>query len=438
MPRVLVPLLLLALPIIGCGKDQGFSDSTIVATIGEAELTAADLEALLIQAPAAPTIVQGQAVLSTWLDHAGYVVAAARGDDLRGETVRDDVTAPELVRVAILELAMQTRATRPAPTDAQVDSLAALGSVRVFERFSVPVTDPRDSVAVDAAIGLLANIRRAIATLPPDSFSAANLSPALLQGVERSTSAALTRADLPPTIGAGLWQLEPGMVSDFISGAGGAQVFVRLPVGQAREQYRAWLAERFNLAADQKYVDSLAADAGLRLADGAVLRMRQMGREPIRSEDGAALGTFNGGEITVADARTWIGFMPPAARATMLDGSDSALTTLLTEAGKRAIMQRIAPAPPPEAVAAVQANYVARLDSLDAALATLDATDNPTARARQWITRIFAGQAPLVQLPGAMGLLLRDRYEATVNFEALEWVVQRAASAWAVKTGQET
>lgn len=438
MYRVIAPVLLLALSVTGCNKEQAFSDSTIVATIGEAELTAGDLEALLIQAPAAPTIVQGQAVLSTWLDHAGYVVAAGRGDDLRGDVTRDEVMAPEVVRASILELAMQTRSNRSAPTDAQVDSLGALGTVRVFERFAVPVANPTDSVAVDAAIGRLANIRRAIGTLPPDSFSVAGLSPALLQGVERSTTSALTRAELPPQIGAGLWRLDPGMASDFIAGAGDAQVFVRLPVHQAREPLRAWLAERFNLVADQKYVDSLATDAGLRLADNAIVRMRALGREPLRTEDTAAFGSFNGGVISVADARTWIGFMPPAIRAGILDGSDSSITTLLTEAGKRAIMQRIAPPPPAEAVAAVQASYAARMDSLDAILATFDASGSPTDRAKQWITRIFSGQAPLIQLPGAMGLFLRDRYEATVNFEALEWVVQRAARAWAVKSGQAT
>ncbi len=438
MYRVIAPLLLLALPMVGCSTDGGFSDSTVVATIGEAELTAGELEALLIQAPAAPTLVQGQAVLSTWLDHAGYVVANTRGDDLRGAAIRDEVTAPELVRVSILELAMQTRATRVDPTDVQVDSLASLGTVRAFTRFSVPVPDPTDSAAVDGAIRRLGNIRLEIGKLPLDSFSVAAIPPALLRDVEVSTTSGLMRADLPPAIGAGLWQLEPGMASDFISGAGGAQIFVRLPANQARDPLRTWLAERLNLAADQKYVDSLAAAAGLRFTDDAVGRMRQLSREPIRSEGDAPLGSFEGGEVTVVDARNWIGFMPAAARASMLDGSDSAISTLLTEAGKRAIMQRIAPAPPAEAVAAIQASYAARLDSLDAALATLDASGGPGPRAMQWLTRIFQGQAPLVALPGSLGLLLRDRHEATVDFEALEWVVERAASAWAVKTGTET
>jgi hypothetical protein len=101
-------------------------------------------------------------------------------------------------------------------------------------------------------------------------------------------------------------------------------------------------------------------------------------------------------------------------------------------------MQRIAPEPPAEAVAAISANYAARLDSLNAELASLDTTATPTEQAKEWITRIFAGERPLVPLPGALGIVLRDRFQATVNFEALEWVVQRAASAWAAKAGTET
>src|SRR5690606_34712012 len=139
---------------------------------------------------------------------------------------------------------------------------------------------------------------------------------------------------------------------------------VRLPANQAREQLRTWVAERLNLAADQRYVDSLAAAAQLRFAEGAEARMRALAREPLQSADSTPLGSFDGGEVTVADARAWIAFMPPATRAGILTGSDSAMSTLLTEAGKRAIMQRIAPAPAPEAVDAIQANYAARLDSL--------------------------------------------------------------------------
>jgi hypothetical protein len=438
MYRRIGPALMLATLISGCGGDEAMSESTVVATIGEAQLTAGELEALLIQAPEAPTIVQGQAVLSTWLDHAGYLVAQSRGDDLRAAGARDEVTAPEVARASILALAAATRQSRPIPTDAQVDSLAALGTVRAFERFSVPLPDPTDSVAVDAGLRRLAELRRAVGALPQEQFSIAALPAEVLQGLERSTTPGLTRAELPPAISGGLWRLEPGMISDFISGAGGAQVFIRLPADQIREQLRVWLADRLNLAADQRFVDSLAATAKLTFADDAVTRMRALGREPIRSADTAPLGTFEGGQVTVADARTWIGYMPPATRAGILIGSDSAMSTLLTEAGKRAIMQRIAPAPSPEAVAAIEANYATRLDSLDATTSSLDASASPTDKAKQWITQIFAGQRPLIPLPGAMGLFLRDRYEATVNFEALEWVVERAASAWAVKSGTET
>jgi hypothetical protein len=438
MHRVITPTLVLAAVLTGCGGGEEFSDATVVATIGEAELTAGALESLLIQAPDAPTIVQGQAVLSTWMDHAAYVVAASRGEDLTAESVRRDANAPEVVRAAILALATQARSTRPAPSDAQVDSLAALGTVRVFERLSVPVADPTDSAAVDRALRRLADIRREIGAMSTERFSMSQVPATLLTGVERSTTGALTRADLPAPISGGLWRLEPGMVSDFISGAGGAQVFIRLPAQDVREPMRVWLAERLNVAADQRYVDSLTAAAGLAFADDAILRLRQLGREPLRAEGDAPLGSFNGGEVSVADARAWLGFMPAATRAGILVASDSAISSLLTEAGKRAIMQRIAPEPPAEAVAAISANYAARLDSLNAELASLDTTATPTEQAKEWITRIFAGERPLVPLPGALGIVLRDRFQATVNFEALEWVVQRAASAWAAKAGTET
>jgi hypothetical protein len=438
MSRAIGPALLLAALVSGCGGEAAISESTIVATVGDAELTAGELEALLIQAPAAPTIVQGQAALSIWLDYAGYVVAQARGDDMRSDAVRDQVTEPELARAAILGLATDLRTTRSAPTDAQVDSLAALGTVRVFARYSVPVNDPTDSAAVDAALRRLAELRRAIGAIPQEGFSLAALPAEVVLGLEQTITPGLTRADLPQAIGGGLWRLDPGMASDFISGAGGAQVFVRLPATQAREPLRTWLAERLNIAADQRYVDSLAAAAQLRFVEGAETRMRALAREPLQSTDTMPLGSFDGGAVTVADARAWIAFMPPATRAGILTGSDSAMSTLLTEAGKRAIMLRIAPAPAPDAVTTIRANYMARLDSLDAASASLAQDGGPTAKALQWIREIFAGQRPLIPLPGAMPLYLRDRYEATVNFEALEWVVQRAASAWAVKAGTET
>lgn len=434
MRRVVVPsLMVFATLAAGCGEDQGFSESTVVARIGEAELTAGQLEGLLLQAPEAPTIVQGQAVLSTWLDHAAYAVADARNDDLRAEQVREAAVAPEVLRASILTLAGDTRAARPAPADAQVDSLAALGNVRVFTRLAVPITDPNDSAAVRTAITRLQTLRQTIGTIPPGEFTMAQVPAAQLIGVEQTTTEAVTRGDLPEPIRDGLWRLEPGMVSDIVSGGGAAQLFVRLPTAGGREQLRSWLAERLNRAADQRYVDSLASAANLTIPDDAVARVRALAREPFRAASDAPLGSFDGGEVTVTDLRTWIGLMPAAPRAGILVASDSGIATMLTEAGKRAIMQRIAPAAAPEAIEAVRAGYATRLDSLDAALAAAAPAGEPAVRANTWMGEVFSGRRMLTPLPGALGLVLRDRYEAEVNFEALEWVVQRAADAWAVR-----
>jgi len=439
MSRTIAPALLLAALVSGCGGDAAISESTLVATIGEAQLTAGQLEAFLLQAPEAPTILQGQSVLSLWLDHAGLVVASADSSLLDEPATRDAAMSPELLRLSIAALAGQTRGQRPPPESAQVDSLARLDEVRVFERFYITFTDPNDTVFARNAATRMVALRTALGTIPTEEFALNRIPAAMTQGVSRIRTAAMSRAEIPSDLAPELWRLEPGMVSDLLVGDGAVQLFVRLPQKDGTDQLQRWLKARLDLRADSIFVDSLARAAGLSIPETSLPRVRLLAREPFTTDDDTPLATFDGGgTVTVAEIRTWLGVMPMAARAGLMVAPDSGITIFLTEMGKREIMRRIAPMPEEAAVAAASQAFKDQVDRLRVTLRALPATGSSSERTNAWVAELLSGQRALVPLPGALGVVLRDRFAATVNFEALEWVVQRAASAWAVKSGQET
>jgi len=438
MYRVIAPSLLFAALLSGCGGDTAMSESTVVATIGEAQLTAGQLEAFLLQAPDAPTILQGQSVLSLWLDHAGLVVASADPSVLDDPATREAAMAPELLRQSIAGLASQTRGNRPPPTAAQMDSLGRLNEVRVFERFYIPLTDPNDTVFAKAAGTRMVALRAALGTISTEDFSLSRIPASMTSGVSRMRTAAMSRSEIPPDLAPELWRLEPGMASDLLVGEGAVQLFVRISKEEGAEQLKRWLTARLDLRADSIFVDSLATSSGLVIPDASLPRLRRLAQEPFTADGDEPLATFDGGSVTVAETRIWLGVMPMAARAALMVASDSGISTFLTESGKRAIMHRMAPEPDAAAVTAVAQSYAERLTALRATLASIPAAGDPSATTNAWIADLLAGRRSLVALPGALGVVLRDRFGATVNFEALEWVVQRAASAWAVKSGQAT
>jgi hypothetical protein len=439
MSRVIAPLLVLTLTLAGCSKGQEFTETSVVATLGDAELTAGRLEAFLLQAPEAPTILQGQSLLSLWLDHAGMVMASGDPALLDGTATQEAAMAPELLRASIAALANQTRGNRPAPTTPQVDSLARLDQVRVFERFYIPLTDPNDTTSARRAGVRMRELRTALGTIPTEAFSLSRIPANMTSGVSRSRTSAMSRAEVPQEIAPELWRLEPGMVSDLLVGNGAVQLFVRVPDEDAEEQLGAWLKGRLDLRADSIFVDSIARAAGLSIPAASLPRVRNMAREPFAADGEGPLVTLaDGGMVTVADLRSWLGVMPLAARAGLITASDSGATIFLTEMAKRSIMQRMAPALDEAVVAAATREYTAKVDSLRSNLATMAPSADATERVNNWMDELLAGRRRLVPLPGALGLVLRDHYRTTVNFEALEWVVQRAASAWAVKSGTET
>jgi hypothetical protein len=420
---------LAALVLAGCATEPDRTDATVIATLGEATLTAGELTRILRQAPEAPGQVQGLAVVGMWLDHAAIVTAAAKSDDLTAAEIRDPTLEPDILKAAIFRLSETIHAGRPAPTDAAVDSLARSGNVRAFDRYTVPgIGSASDSAEVRAAAGrllALANAANAATGALPASATA---------GVTRQRTEAVMRTQLDPALADALWDLEPGKASPPVAGSGTLQVFARLRDADAREELRTWLTGRDNLRADSIYIDSLATAANITFPTDLGARVRQLATEPIAAGSGAPLATFTGGEVPESDARAWFGLMSPAIRANATTASDSAVMRLVTDMAKRRLMAAIAPAEGDSAARArLQGDYAAAIGQLTADLATTPAS-TPSIRTMAWLNQMLEGKRLPMVLPGSLGYVLRQRYGAIVDMDALLWVVRRIANEWGAAT----
>lgn len=411
--------------LAGCATEPDRTDATVIASMGEATLTAGELTRILRQAPEAPGQVQGLAVVGMWLDHAALVTAAARADDLNSPEIRDPALEPDLLKATIFRLAQATHAGRPAPSDAAVDSLLGAGNVRAFDRYTVPgITSTSDSATVRTAVGRLLALANAAngATGPLPASATA--------GLTRQRTEAAARDQMDPALANALWELEPGKATPPVAGAGTMQVFVRLRNEDAREELRTWLLARNNLRADSAYVDSLAAAANIAFPDDLAARVRQLATEPIAAGTGAPLATFTGGEVPESDARAWFGLMSPAVRANATTASDSAVQRLVTDMAKRRLMAALAPAEGDSAARAdLQRDYARAIDALAADLAAAP-TSTPSLRTMAWMNQMLEGKRLPLTLPGSLGYVLRQRYGATVDLDALLWVVRRIANEW--------
>lgn len=408
-----------------------------VVDVSGVTLDGATLERLLLTSPSQvpPSTEAAGVYVSAFIDAALLRRALVRGTPLSDSAVVTQAIMPDAVRGQILTLLQQRESAMPVVTDEQADSLARLGAVRVFQHILLRIEDPNDTVTVRAALqrmeGVLGELRGGA------SFAE------LAQRVSQDTATAaaggilppLTRRELPQGRFADFaWGLQPGEVSQVVGSPAGIHLLRRVSMADARPGLKEWLAPRLARRADSLWADSLTRAKGLEVAADVGERLREMAVEPFRGGGDAPMATWQDGDLSADEVRSWIGVLPAVERATLPVASDSAARLFVRQLGEREIVweeaSRGGPRVSPEAWEALAPQYRQILTAIIEQYRDALVVGDSSIAVRGFVSDVTAGRLPYRPLPGALGSVLRNDAVVTVNAEALDAIIASATRQW--------
>jgi len=160
--------------------------------------------------------------------------------------------------------------------------------------------------------------------------------------------------------------------------------------------------------------------------------------------------TYKDGGLTVQEYLRWLSALPPQFAAQVKDASDQQLDQFAKALATNQLLLRQADSAgitlPADEWTAMMATYKATIDTLKLTVGLgQDVTDSSAAlterekvaqlRVDDYFTRVFAQQARLRPLPGALGQLLQDRLGAKVSPAGISRAVDLAVAAEAKAGG---
>jgi hypothetical protein len=430
------PAVLLAtvLAMSACGGSAEEDTNETVAQVGEETLTGSQLTATLLRAPRSPDRILATGMVSTWTDMAMVLTAVDRGIDLTGDSILRAISTPEMMERTIRAYATQRGIDGVSPTAGQVDSLIRWNQIRVFRIHRFPVDVENDSLRNSRAAVLFDIYTATLTGQSVAEATAAQPAAALLDMIVDSPPA-LGYDDVPPELARVIWRLAEGETSRPVVGNDGVQLFERVTAVEGRPALTAHLQPRLQAAADKRFVDSLIATRDLKVTEGAIGRLRSALNEPLVVGGEEPLATWDGGEVTPAEARMWIAYLLPAERARLGDAAEVTLELEIMLMARREILFALAAGSGVADSAAlrgeVMAEYADSIPGLwDGATTRTDADGQPVGMASSMIMAVVEGNRPYHRLPGTLGGWLRDRFEFRFDAQAMDRAGRSASRLW--------
>jgi hypothetical protein len=410
-------LLVLLAALSGCGGEIYGGSEDIAAEAGEARLSPDQLATWMKRSPSG-TPDQGVAgfVALAWVDYSLLAQAAAK-TSLTDSATAAAALAPDLMLVPMRRWHDTLVSRRPRVADDRPDSLYADNDLRVFQHIFLRISDPQD-VRANTVVRERAESLMVQARAPGADFAA------LARQHSEDATGALggwlppsRRSAFPPEFVRGSWRIQPGTIQGVIS-RGGFHVVRRPELEEVRDRLRQYAESLSTRRADSAYVDSLTSAKAFTLGTNVPARLRAFFDQPSRrTEDREPLARWDGGELLLEQAATWIDLLPPRAYMDLRGTSDVLLERFTRELAQQfivhgeAVRNGIGVTPGEWSVlyAAYRRGLARSLRLLGADTATGQITGDREARVTELLNQLTADSTRWQSLPSALGAVLRAR-----------------------------
>jgi hypothetical protein len=453
--------ILLVAGVLGLAGCSSFGDlftahADVAANAAGQSLTAEQLAGMMGKAKGAQMNSEtADFIAGVWVDYTVFAQAVARGDLKSDSATVAEVLWPQVAEAKGAVWYDTLAARRAKPSGGIADSAYLADTVRTLQHilFVVQATAPaadRAKAKKSAQLALAqlqqgANFSLLASQLSGDPASARDggwLPPA-------KKGAYVTAFD------SAAWRLAPGQMSGIVETPFGYHIIRRPTMDEARDRILAFLTQDATRRLDSVYMDSLGIRYDLKVADNAPTLMRSglADRSGMR-KSGKKLATYTGGGLTVAEYLRWLSALPPQFGAQVKTASDEQLQQFAKALATNQILLHQADSAgitlPAAEWTAMMATYLATIDTVKMTVglgAEVTDSNTPVAereklaqlRVDDYFERVFAQQARLRPLPGALGQLLQDREGAKVRPAGISRAVDiAAADALKAASGRDT
>jgi hypothetical protein len=229
----------------------------------------------------------------------------------------------------------------------------------------------------------------------------------------------------------------------------GYHIIRRPTLDESRERILAFLMQDAARRLDSIYMDSLAVQYSLVVSDKAPALMRAGLEDKLgMRKSKKSLARYKGGNLTVAEYLRWLSALPPQFGAQVKDARDEQLAQFARALATNQLLLLQADSAgitlPADQWLAMEQSYQGAVDTLKLAIGLgSDVTDSSIALAERqkvaqlrvddFFNQVFAQQARLRPLPGALAQVLRDSEGGKLSPAGLARAVEIATAAAAAK-----
>lgn len=331
-------VVLLSLVAAACNP---FSDSATVARAGSHELGVERLAEIFAGWPSMPLrLDQVERWAHRWVEYALLTERVAAGDLLLDSAIVVAVAWPDVGQFVLEQYHDSLVAEGVRVNSAVVDSAYAAGDLRVIDHILITTSSAVSPEERERPRRRATALRSRLAA--GGSWQEANReNEDSYARQQEGRLGVIRRGDMVETFERAAFALGPGEISEVVETRSGFHVLRRPRLEEVREIFEQAVRDVLVARFDSAYERELDERWKIRLLPDAPEVLRQAASHALAHIDSdRVVGTYEGGEFTVADVIRWLRVLPPSIQLDMVDASDEEIEERVRSLMRRDVMYR--------------------------------------------------------------------------------------------------
>ncbi len=446
MKKSLIAALAASIAFVGCDslKDAMSAHVDVVAKAADQELSVSRMSTLLGNSKAPLRKDVANAIVDAWVNYHLVGEAAVKNDSLNDVAEIDKAMWAVLANVKAKKWYDEVSKTWKAPDSSTAEARYNSGEMLAASHILLLTQDT--APAAKAAVKRKADALRARVTTANFAELAKTSSQDQGSATQGGALGVFPSKAMVPQFESALKALQPGQISPVIETQYGYHIIRRPAFAEVRAQIIQASAAGGMQAAESTYLASLETMSKLEVKPGIGATVRAVVESPnTHMKDKTVLATSTLGKFTAADLARWMETFPPQAGIAerVKTAPDSLIPVFVKNFVRNELVLHSADSaklgPDAKQLADIRKLFTAGLTNAltalnlePAKLAAAAKSDGEreklaAQRVEDYITKLLAQQSQYVDVTQPVQNVLREKYDYTINAEALDRVLLEAA-----------
>lgn len=446
MKKFVIAAFAAALVLTGCDamKSAMSAHTDVVAKAADQELTVTELATLMGKSQAPLKKEVATAIADAWVNYHLVGEAAVNNDSVKDTKKVDEAMWALIANIKAKKWYDMVSKTWKAPDAASAE--ASYNNNQMLAADHILLLTKDTSAAGKAAVKKRIDAIRAQVTPANFSDMAKKNSEDPQSAIQGGSLGVFPRGAMVSEFDQAAAALKPGEISPVIQTQYGYHIIRRPLFASIKDKFVQAMQQGGMQAAESTYLASLETSSKLEVKPGTAATIRAVTEYPSgHRDDKTVLATSSIGKFTAADLARWMETFPPQAQVAerVKSAPDSMLPVFVKNFVRNELVLHSADSakigPDATQIAEVRKMFASSLTNAWTAL-NLDPKNLAAAakskgdraklaaqRVEEYVTKLLAQQAQYVDVTLPVQNLLRDKYDFTMNPEALDQVLLQAA-----------